>query len=59
VNDTMDNDTIAAIVGALVGTLHGRESVPRRWREGLLGRTAEADDGRIFELVAEARRRWS
>ena len=59
VNDTPDNDTIGAIVGALVGALHGSDSLPRRWRDGLLGRTAEADDGRIFELIAEARRRWS
>jgi ADP-ribosylglycohydrolase len=59
VNDTKDNDTIAAIVGALVGALHGRNGLPQRWVDGLLGRTAEGDDGRIFELIAEARRRWS
>lgn len=56
VNDTRDNDTIAAIVGAAVGALHGREGLPDRWIEGLLGRTREDDDGRIFELLEEARR---
>jgi ADP-ribosylglycohydrolase len=55
VNDTYDNDTIAAVVGAAVGALHGTDGLPRRWRDGLLGRTRAADDGRVFELIAEAR----
>jgi len=38
VNDTRDNDTIAAIVGAAVGTLHGREALPDQWVEDLTGR---------------------
>jgi ADP-ribosyl-[dinitrogen reductase] hydrolase len=54
-NDTKDNDTIAAIVGAAVGALHGRKRLPERWIEGLSGRTREADDGRVFELLTEAR----
>ena len=58
VNDTKDNDTIAAIVGAAVGALHGRNELPARWVTGLLGRTAEADDGRVFELLAAAGERW-
>ena len=58
VNDTWDNDTAAAIVGAAVGALHGAEALPRRWRDGLLGRTGAEDDGRVFELLAAARRRW-
>jgi ADP-ribosyl-[dinitrogen reductase] hydrolase len=58
VNDTRDNDTVAAIVGAAVGALHGRSSLPARWLEGLLGRTATADDGRVFELVDAALERW-
>jgi ADP-ribosyl-[dinitrogen reductase] hydrolase len=59
VNDTRDNDTIAAIVGAAVGALHGREALPDRWVENLTGRvTAVGEDGRIFELIAEARNRW-
>jgi ADP-ribosylglycohydrolase len=59
VNDTKDNDTIAAIVGAAVGALHGRGALPSRWVDGLLGRTAESDDGRVFQLIALARERWS
>jgi ADP-ribosylglycohydrolase len=59
VNDTYDNDTIAAIVGAAVGALHGKDALPRRWRDGLLGRTRAADDGRVFELIEEARKRFA
>jgi ADP-ribosylglycohydrolase len=56
VNDTRDNDTVAAIVGAAVGALHGVSALPERWRRGLLGRTREDDDGRVFEVVRAARR---
>ena len=59
VNDTKDNDTIAAIVGAAVGTLHGKAPLPQRWIENLSGRTTDRDDGRIFELLASARQRWA
>ena len=55
VNDTKDNDTIAAIVGAAVGALHGRKAIPKRWIENLSGRTTDSDDGRIFELIEEAK----
>jgi len=58
VNDTRDNDTIAAIVGAAVGALHGREALPSRWVEKLTGRTTDSDDGRVFELIEAARLRW-
>jgi ADP-ribosyl-[dinitrogen reductase] hydrolase len=54
VNDTQDNDTIAAIVGAAVGALHGRRCLPSRWQEPLLGRTVEDDDGHVQALVEEA-----
>ena len=39
VNDAWDNDTVAAIVGAAVGALHGKAALPRRWVDGLLGRS--------------------
>jgi len=55
VNDTWDNDTIAAIVGAAVGALHGRPGLPRRWISSLLGRTRAEDDWHIFELIEAAR----
>jgi ADP-ribosyl-[dinitrogen reductase] hydrolase len=54
VNDTRDNDTVAAIVGAAVGALHGADALPARWQAGLPGRTAGADDGRVFELARQA-----
>jgi ADP-ribosyl-[dinitrogen reductase] hydrolase len=55
VNDTKDNDTIAAIVGAGVGALHGREGIPDRWIRNLSGRTTDRDDGKVFELIETAR----
>lgn len=57
VNDTWDNDTIGAIVGAAVGALHGRKAIPQRWIDGLSGRTSVDDDGRVSELIDEARKR--
>lgn len=60
VNDTHDNDTIAAIVGAAVGALHGANALPAHWRQGLIGRTQGGDDGQVFRLVeAAVRRDWS
>ena len=56
VNDTKDNDTIAAIVGAAVGALHGKAALPGRWLENLTGRTTDADDGMMFEIIGKARR---
>jgi ADP-ribosylglycohydrolase len=59
VNDTRDNDTIAAIVGALAGALHGKEQIPDRWLRNLSGRTTDSDDGKIFEILKGARRAWA
>jgi ribA/ribD-fused uncharacterized protein len=59
VNNTWDNDTTAAIVGAVLGALHGRKGIPERWIDGLLGRTAEEDDGKVFELISRAEDAWS
>jgi ADP-ribosyl-[dinitrogen reductase] hydrolase len=58
VNDTVDNDTIAALAGAAVGALHGARALPARWRDGLLGRTREDDDGQVFRLIDSAISRW-
>ncbi len=58
VNDTVDNDTIGAIVGAAVGALHGKLRLPEKWISGLFGRTAEADDGKVFELLEKAKALW-
>lgn len=54
VNDTRDNDTIAAIVGAAMGAAHGTAWLPAEWRDQLLGRTLEDNDGYLFELIDEA-----
>jgi hypothetical protein len=59
VNDTRDNDTVAAIVGAAVGALHGKEALPDRWRKNHSGRTRENDDGHIFKLLSCAKAIWS
>lgn len=58
VNDTKDNDTIAAIVGAAAGALHGKGKIPQRWISNLSGRTTYRDDGRIFELLEKAKQMW-
>jgi ADP-ribosylglycohydrolase len=56
VNDTKDNDTIAAIVGAAVGALHGKAAIPPRWIDHLSGRTTDRDDGKIGQLIAQAQK---
>ena len=58
VNDSRDNDTVAAIVGAAVGALHGASALPRRWLDGLTGRTAADDDGAMFWMLHAARARF-
>ncbi len=58
VNDTKDNDTVAAIVGAAVGAMHGEALLPHRWRTGLSGRTDAADDGRVGYLLDRAEALW-
>lgn len=55
VNDTWDNDTVGAIVGAAVGALHGKSALPAQWLDKLTGRTRADDDGHIQELVEQAR----
>lgn len=56
VNDTKDNDTIAAIVGAAVGALHGSKVLPEDWVDGLVGKTRMGDEGNIFKVILRARR---
>ena len=58
VNNTRDNDTVGAIVGAAVGALHGASALPPAWIDNLSGRTAESDDGRMFALLAAAAERF-
>jgi ADP-ribosylglycohydrolase len=51
VNDTWDNDTIAALAAAAMGARHGFDAFEPAWREGLLGRTGEADDGHVQAVI--------
>jgi ADP-ribosylglycohydrolase len=58
VNDTKDKDTTASIVGAAIGMLHGARALPQRWKESLTGRTEADDEGRMFDLIAQAKARF-
>lgn len=51
VNDTKDNDTVAAIVGTAVGAAHGLSRLPDRWISGLSGRITGNDDGAVQRLI--------
>ena len=55
VNDTKDNDTIAAFVGAAVGALHGLSGLPERWLEGLSGRIYADSHSDVFRLIFRAK----
>lgn len=59
--DAKDADTAAAIVGAVVGALHGRSRLPARWldRSAFPGRLGIDDDGRLFEVLERAVDRWA
>lgn len=43
VNYGRDNDTSAAMAGAILGALHGAEAMPASWREDILAVSAELD----------------
>jgi len=58
VNGTKDNDTIAAIVGAAAGALHGANAFPREWITQLTGRLGIDDDGHLFQLTDDAIVAW-
>ena len=50
----MKKAAIAAIAGAAVGAQEGKDALPVCWRQGLLGRAREHDDGRVFALLDQA-----
>jgi ADP-ribosylglycohydrolase len=56
VNDTKDNDSVAAIVGSAIGALYGLNGLPIKWIEDLTGRTRSGDDGAVFKLIFMAKR---
>lgn len=58
VNDTKDNDTIGAIVGAAMGALYGRSAWPQRWIDGLSGHLQGDDTGEVQRLIERSRERF-
>lgn len=56
VNDTKDNDTIASVIGAFLGALHGRRAVRQKWVDGIssfsLGDPRAASDRAATERLA-------
>ena len=57
-NDTRDDDTIAAVVGAAAGALHGASALPECWIAQLPGCTRACDDGEVQRVIARAKERW-
>ena len=55
VNDTEDNDSIASIVGAAVGALHGLDGIPERWVKKLVGRIREGGGSQVFRLLLHSK----
>jgi hypothetical protein len=55
VNDTKDNDTIASIVGAAVGALHGLGRIPERWVRDLKGRLRNGGGSQVFRLLVHSK----
>jgi len=57
-NDTKDNASIAAIVGAAMGALYGASAWPDRWIEGPTGRLSGSDDGAGQERIQQDQARF-
>jgi len=56
VNDTQDNDSIASIVGAVIGALHGLGNIPERWVKHLNGRIRDGGGGgQVFRLLTHSK----
>ncbi len=55
VNDTKDNDSVAAVVGAAVGALHGLRGIPTRWVKHLKGRIREGHGQQVFRLLVSSK----
>jgi ADP-ribosyl-[dinitrogen reductase] hydrolase len=58
VNDTEDNDSIASIVGAAVGALHGLSGIPDRWVKNLNGRIQDRGGPQVFNLIAHSKQEF-
>lgn len=55
VNDTEDNDSVASIVGAAVGALHGLGGIPDRRVKNLKGRIREGGGYQVFRLLLHSK----
>ncbi|BDB98550.1 hypothetical protein SACC_15670 [Saccharolobus caldissimus] len=56
VNYTRDSDTIASIVGAIMGAIYGKSAFRKEWIDGLSGRLLiNGKDGVVFEMIDEVK----
>jgi hypothetical protein len=55
VNDTEDNDSVASIVGAAVGALHGLSGIPDRWVKNLKGQIREGGENQVLGLLLQSK----
>ncbi|HBJ34092.1 MAG TPA: hypothetical protein DDZ51_04885 [Planctomycetaceae bacterium] len=55
VNDTKDNDTVAAIAGAMVGAVHGKSAIRNRWITGIRSHSLDGttDDRSIIASLID------
>ncbi|MDX1946672.1 MAG: ADP-ribosylglycohydrolase family protein [Pirellulaceae bacterium] len=53
VNDTKDNDTVAAVVGAFTGALHGRRAIRHKWLDGISSKSLGDDSGSPDRVLIE------
>ncbi|HID76598.1 MAG TPA: ADP-ribosylglycohydrolase [Planctomycetaceae bacterium] len=58
VNDTEDNDTIAAMVGAAMGALYGTGCFPAHWVKNLPQHPTHQEGETVFGLLASVRKMW-
>ena len=54
VNDTVDSDTIGALVGSAVGALHGKAGFDPNWMQEHTFRTTDDDEGAILRIIDRA-----
>jgi ADP-ribosylglycohydrolase len=58
VNDTEDNDTIAAVVAAAMGALYGTDCIPSGWISNLPQHPTHQEDETVFALLEAVRNKW-
>jgi ADP-ribosylglycohydrolase len=58
VNDTKDNDTIAAIVGSCAGAYHGLAGFPDNWVANVCGNTSVPEYEELHQMLERLRSSW-